>query len=347
MNALTPLIIITATLLATILFKITISILKKYAEKTTNTVDDAVLDSIERPLKILILVSGFYYAIHKTPVLVDFINSYDADLKYRLFILTIFGTWMVATFVKRMIKDYGHKLQEENLLEESHLNFANIVVSYFVWIIGIAIAISAMGLQITPILAGMGVFGLVIALATQTLVSNIFGGILITTDKLYTVGDRVEIDGIHGDVIEIKARYTKIKTIHNTIVTVPNSTVITSKIINYSEPSDIVMLKIPVSCNYGADVIKVKQVIESVIPHVKGVLHTDPYTKMPLSNMVYFTEFGASSLNFETRLWVERWDERYPVTDAFYSLLYKTFQEEGIEIPFNQMDVHIKSAHKE
>ena len=342
MNFLFPFLIIALTILVAMLFKFVMSILKKYAKRNPNKINDAIIDAIERPLRILILVVGGYYAVLNTLVLANLVNTYDAGFRYRTFILIIFGTWMLSTFIKRMVKDYGHKLQEENILEESHLSLANIVISYFVWMIGIAIAVSSMGVQITPILAGMGIFGLVVALAIQPLVSNIFGGILITTDKLYEVGDRVEIADIHGDVIEIKARYTKIKTIQNTIVTVPNSAVVTSKIINFSEPSDIVMLKIPISCNYGADIIHIKETIKRLIPQVKGVLKKDPHTGNPLESKIFFTEFGASSLNFEVRLWVEHWDERYPVTDMFYSLIYKAFQEEGIEIPFSQMDVHIR-----
>jgi len=336
MNILIPLIILILTALIIFIVKIVLSKLRKMVEKTNTTIDDALLDAIEKPLTVLIGIVGFYLALHTTPFISNLMESFDGDFKYRFFIMIIFFTWVISTFTKRMIKDYGHHWVDNSVIDESYLNLLNAILSYVIWIIGVAFAISSIGVEITPILAGMGVFGLVIAFATQTLVANIFGGVLITTDRLYVVGDRVEIDGIHGDVVDIKARYTKIKTVQNTIVTIPNSTIISSKVINFSDPSDIVMLKIPVSVNYGCNINAVKHIIMTAIAEVPEVLKHE-------KNKVFLVEFGESSINFEARLWVNHYDDRYPATDMFYSLLYRAFDEAGIQLPYKQIDIHVKN----
>ncbi len=339
MDLLAPLIILFITIVLLIIVKFILSKLRKLVESTKTSFDDVLLDAIEKPLLVLIGVFGLYFVLHNVPFIADLMESADGNFKYRSFIGIIFSTWIISTFIKRTIKNYGHHWVEDSIIDESYLNLLNAILSYVIWIIGIAFAISSVGIEITPILAGFGVFGLVIAFATQTLVANIFGGVLITTDKLYVVGNRVEIGDTHGDIMEIKARYTKIKTIQNTIVTIPNSTIITSKVINFSDPSNIIMLKIPVSVNYGCNIDTVKSVIMSSLNKVPNALKDK-------DNKVFLTEFGESSMNFEVRMWLNHWDERFPATDAFYSLLYKAFEESGIQLPYKQIDIHIKEEKK-
>jgi len=336
MNYTLPVIIIIESILAAYFVNIIIGILIKYAEKTSTKLDDLILHAMRKPICILILVVGIYYALHNTPDIAEIIDRYDQDYKYRQAIIILAATWVISTFVKGLIKNYGHEWKENEYLEDSHLNLANIVVSYVVWIVGIIFAASAIGVELTPILTGIGVLGLVLTLATQTLMANIFGGILVTTDNLYKIGDRIELGGVHGDVIEIKARYTKIKTIENTVVTIPNSTVISGQIVNYSEPTNDVMIKIPVSCNYGAYLPRVKEIILTTAKSMSEVL------KNP-EPVVYLVEFGASSVNFELRIWVKHYDDRHRVKDLFYNTIYRIFEEENIEIPFNQLDVNVKS----
>lgn len=336
MDFIKPIIIITVSLFLAYLAKIIINFLIKQAEKTSTQLDDLILQAMKRPVYILIITVGIYYALHNTPGIAETINNYDQDLRYRHAIIILAVTWIIATFAKGFMKNYGHRVE---VLEASQLNLANLVIAYVIWLLGIAFAASSIGVEITPILTGMGVLGLVVAFATQTLMANIFGGILVTTDNLYKVGDRVEMGGVHGDVIEIKARYTRIKTVENTIITIPNSSVITGQIINYSEPTNDVMIRIPISCNYGAFLKKVKELILATATEVPGVL-SDP------KPVVYLTEFGASSINFELRVWVKHYDDRHRVKDTFYSVIYRVFEEEGIEIPFNQIDVHIKNKGK-
>lgn len=223
-----PVLILAASLLVATGINLVLKLLIKKAEKTGTKIDDIVLHAIGRPLYILVIVAGIYYAVHQTPFLGETIDKFDEGYRYRHFLLAIFGTWIVASLAKRIIREYGYEYaaKTKGVMDERLVALADMSATYIIWLIGIMIALDAIGIEITPLITGMGIAGLAIALAAQNILSNVFGGVTITLDQLYKVGDRVEMGGIYGDVYEIKPRYTKIKTLTNTIIMIPNSKVI-------------------------------------------------------------------------------------------------------------------------
>lgn len=332
-----PILIIGASLLAAAGANLIIKILLKKAENTGTKLDDIVLLAIGRPIYIMLIVAGIYYAAHETPYLGEMITKFDGDYRYRHFLLTIFGTWIAASFIKRIIREYGYEIasRTEGDLDDRIVTLADMSGTYIIWMVGIMIALSGVGVEIGPIIAGMGILGLAIALAAQNLLLNVFGGMTITLDQLYRVGERVEFGGVYGDIYEIKPRYTKIKTLDNIIITIPNSKVINDNIINYAAPDTSVRVKIPVGVAYGTYPEKVDKIMLEIAENNPKVL------KEP-KPLVRFTEYAASSQNFELLVWIKHYDDRHPVIDTILRQMFKRFKEEGIEIPFNQMDVHLK-----
>ncbi|MCZ7397025.1 MAG: mechanosensitive ion channel [Candidatus Methanoperedens sp.] len=212
---------------------------------------------------------------------------------------------------------------------------ADMSAVYIIWLIGIITALSGIGYEITPLITGMGIAGLAIALAAKNVLSNVFGGVTITVDQLYKVGDRIEMGGIYGDIYEIKPRYTKIKTFNNTIITVPNSKVIEEQIINYAVPDTSVRVKIPVSVAYGTDPKKVDKALLDIADKSRLIL------KEP-KPLVRFIEYASSSQNFEFLVWVKHYNDRHLAIDQILREIFTRFREEGIAIPFKQMDIHFK-----
>ncbi len=332
-----PALIIITSLLVAAGTNLVLKILVKKAEKTGTKIDDIILHAIERPLYVLIIVGGLYYAIHQTPYLGDMINQFDKENNYRRFLLIIFGTWVVATLVKKIIREYGYEWasRTKGEMDDRLVALADMSAMYIIWLIGIMIALKGVGYEITPLIASMGIAGLAIALAAQNILSNVLGGVTITLDRLYKVGDRVEFGGVYGDVYEIKPRYTRIRTMDNTIITIPNSRVINDNIINYAAPDTTTRVKIPVSVAYGTDPGKVEKILLEIVSKIPGVL---PRPKP----FVRFSEYATSSENFEFIVWVKHYDDRHPVLDRIFREMFVRFKAEGIEIPFNQMDIHIK-----
>lgn len=334
---LVPAFILLASIIIAAVLKIILKILIKKAEKTGTKIDDIILHSVGRPLYILVLVAGFYYAISQTPYLSDLINQIDQGHKYRSFILIIFGTWIVGTLVKGLIREYGYAIasRTEGKMDDRLVALADMSFQYIIWMLGIMIGLDSIGYPITPLITTMGIAGLAIALAAQNLLLNVFGGLTITLDQLYKVGDRVEFGGVYGDIYEIKPRYTKIRTLDNVIITIPNSKVINDNIINYAAPDTTVRVKIPASVAYGTDPSKVDRILMEIADKTQLVI------KEP-KPLVRFKEYAASSQNFELLVWVKHYDDRHPVIDTIFREIFTRFKEEGIDMPFNQMDIHLK-----
>ncbi|CAG0981027.1 MAG: mechanosensitive ion channel [Candidatus Methanoperedens sp.] len=332
-----PLIIIAASFIAARIINLILQIMIKKAEKTDTKLDDIILYALGRPLSILIIVAGLYYAVLQTPYLADLITQKDADYLYRKFILTIFGTWIIASFTKRIIREYGFMWAAsiKGQIDERLVALADMSAVYVIWLIGIMIALSGIGYEITPLITGMGIAGLAIALAAKNVLSNVLGGVAITIDQLYRVGDRIEMGGIYGDIYEIKPRYTKIKTLNNTIITVPNSKVIDEQIINYAVPDHRVRVKIPVGIAYGTDPEKIDEILLDIADKTPLIL------KSP-KPLVRFIEYASSSQNFEFLIWVKHYNDRHLAIDQILREIFTRFKEEGIEIPFEQMDIHLK-----
>lgn len=332
-----PILILTASLLIAAGINLILKLLIKKAARTGTKIDDIVLHAIGRPLYILIIVAGVYYAVHQTPYLGEIINKFDEDYRYRRFLLTIFGTWIVATLAKGIIREYGYEwaAKAKGVMDDRLVVLADMSVMYIIWLIGIMIALGAVGIEITPLITGMGIAGLAVALAAQNLLSNVFGGVTITLDQLYKVGDRVEFGGVYGDVYEIKPRYTKIRTLDNFVITIPNSKVINDNVINYALPDTTVRVKIPISVAYGTDPKKVDEILFDIAENAPLVLREPkPFVRL--------VEYAASSQNFELLVWIKHYDDRHSVVDLIFREIFIRFKKEGIEIPFNQMDVHIK-----
>ncbi len=332
-----PVLIIGASLIAAAVINLILKILLKKAEKTGTKLDDIILHAVGKPLYIMVLVAGLYYAVHETPYIGEMMNNFDGDYRYRHFLLTLFGTWVAASLVKRIIREYGYELaaRTKGEMDDRLVALADMSGTYIIWLVGLMIALSGVGVEIGPVIAGMGIIGLAIALAAQNLLSNVFGGMTITLDQLYKVGDRVEFSGVYGDIYEIKPRYTKIKTLDNMIITVPNSKVINDNIVNYAAPDTTVRVKIPIGVAYGTDPEKVDRILLEITDNTPNVL------KEP-KPLVRFTQYAESSQNFELLVWIDHYDDRHLVLDRIFRDMFKRFKEEGIEIPFNQIDVHLK-----
>ena len=200
------------------------------------------------------------------------------------------------------------------------------------------IILSILGIDTTSFVALFTVGTLAVSLAIQSVISNFASGIILVTNHPFREGDFVEVAGVSGTVIKISLFATKIKTTDNKVIFVPNSAVAGGSIVNYSaEKKRRVDLVFGVA--YGTDIDKVKLTVQSVLDEHELVLHDDGYT-------VRLNEQGDSSLNFVCRCWVnseDYWTVYFDINEA----IVKRFELEGIEIPYNKLDVNIISKAEE
>lgn len=193
------------------------------------------------------------------------------------------------------------------------------------------------GIPTTSLIALIGSLGLAVGLSLQGSLSNFAGGILILLTKPFVVGDFICVSGFEGTVTDIGVCYTKLHTIDNRVVVLPNGSLSNSNLINVNqEPLRRIDMVIPIG--YQDDIRAMKSLLERVASANVNVLKDQPVT-------TYVKEFGADSINLGFRVWVQRemyWDTLWEIQE---SVRY-AMKEQGFTIPFRQMDVTLVNAEQ-
>jgi small-conductance mechanosensitive channel len=195
-------------------------------------------------------------------------------------------------------------------------------------------ALSQLGFNVTAALAGVGVLGIAIGFAAQQTLANILSGFGIFIDHLYRSGDWVKIDGHYGEIVNITLRATKIRTLDNTYVIIPNSVVSDSSVINYSEQGRV-RIAAKVAVPYECNVEDARRALVATVSQMDGIRSdTEPE--------VVVEELGDSGVNLLVRVWIDNAREEQKYFFRLTELCKKALDDAGITIPFPQRDVHMK-----
>ncbi len=209
------------------------------------------------------------------------------------------------------------------------------ILRYFIITIGFFIILQTAGINLTSITLLFGALGIGIGFGLQNITNNFVSGLIILFERPIKVGDRIEVAGVAGDVINISMRATTILTNDNISIIVPNSEFVSSTVINWSHTGRNVRFNFPVSISYRDDPEKIREVLVEVARENKGVL------KSP-SPDVLFNEFSESSITLNLRVWTREYTDRPGVLKSqLYYAIFRKFRERGIEIPYPQRDIHI------
>jgi small-conductance mechanosensitive channel len=314
--------------------------LQKFAETTETKWDDIIVAAIGTPVQVGIIAVSVYIALkyfNIVPTQYAWIIS-DQILNS---IYILIGTWIIATLIHDIITIYGHALAEqtEGDWDDRLVEFLELAARYIIWFAGIMLILVNLQINITPFLAGAGIAGLAFALAAQDIISNFFGGAIITMDKPFKMGDRVQIDSYYGDIISIGPRSTRLRTLDYQVVIIPNNKITTSYVINYAEPDVKLRITIPVSVAYGTDPERVKRILLDI---AKDAGKNTEYLLEEPAPTVFFEEFGDSSLKFIMYVWAKKYSLLHEVKDAINTRITARLAAENIEIPFPQMEVRMK-----
>ncbi len=212
------------------------------------------------------------------------------------------------------------------------------IIRYVLIITGLVIILQTSGIDLSAVGLLVGALGVGIGFGLQNVTSNFISGIIILFERPIKVGDRIEIDDLSGNVVDISGRATTITTNDNVTVIVPNSDFINQRVINWSHNEKKVRLSFPVGVSYREDPEKIRKLLMEIALANPGVLPSPaPY--------VLFDEFGDSSLNFKLLVWTESFINRPNILKSeLYYEIFRKFAEHNIEIPFPQRDIHLISG---
>ncbi len=210
------------------------------------------------------------------------------------------------------------------------------IMKYAIVTIGFIVILQTAGIDLSSLTILFGALGVGIGFGLQNIINNFVSGLIILFERPIKVGDRIEVSGVAGDVIDISMRATTIVTNDNISIIVPNSQFISSTVINWSHTDRNVRFNFPVGVSYKEDPQHIRKLLLEIALDNPGVLK-DPKPD------VLFTDYGDSALNFNLRVWTSEYINRPGVLKSqLYYEISRRFKEAGIEIPFPQRDIHIK-----
>src|SRR5215471_2944449 len=212
------------------------------------------------------------------------------------------------------------------------------VVSNIVLVVGIFIVLENTGIHLAALTVFAGAVGVGVGFGLQNIASNFISGLVILAERPITIGDRVEVAGIAGQVEHIRARSTIIRTNDNIMMIVPNTKFIDSPVTNWTYGDRRVRFRIPVGVAYGSDIAKVRETL-------LAVGRENPNTLREPAPSVFLEQFGDSSVDFKLMVWSSEMSDRPSRyrSELNFAIADK-FHEVGIEFPFPQRDVHIRDG---
>lgn len=244
------------------------------------------------------------------------------------FFLTL--AWLVSDLLDRTI------LAESELDRTSSTTVVTLS-HYAIVAVGIISAISTLGFNLSALALIGGGLSVGIGFGLQELVANFISGILLLFERTVRPGDMIEVGGQKGLVDKLRMRSTVIRTFDNTEIFVPNKNLLTSSFTAYTQTDRVVRRLLTVGVSYESDPTQVRSILQDVASRHGLVL------KKP-EPVVFFLGFGASSLDFQLAVWVGDPLNAMRVASDLYFMIWNEFEKYGIEIPFPQHDLHLRSG---
>ncbi len=251
-------------------------------------------------------------------------------------ILSAVLAFVVCYVLQRLFCKLLERLLRKFTLDATLKKIIRFTVKLVLWFITAMVVIEALGVSVTSMLAAFSVVGLAASLAVQDSLANLASGIMLLVSKPFKLGDYVEIDGVSGTVVIITLIHTKLKTLENKTVYVPNSKVIDANIVNFTE-QDKRLLDLSVAVSYDAPIDAVRQ---SLLASVQAV---GLFSDTPDKPFAAVQAFDDSSISYVLRAWVKTpdyWPARYRLLEQIKT----DFDARGIEMTYPHMHIHIAEA---
>jgi MscS family membrane protein len=309
-------------------------VLKRFAARTSIGFDDQIIETLHGPLVWSLFLLGVQHALVLRPMEQPWQTVLPAGCKTLILFIWIFAS---IRLVNRLAdRNLGRVLTRGKIGNDLFLLLKNIlrvviVASGLLWLLSI------WKVDLTPLFASAGIAGIAVALAAKDTLANFFGGISIFADNTFKVGDFIVLDsGERGEVVEIGIRSTRIKTRDDILITIPNSILANSKIINESAPLPRFRIRVPVGVAYGSNLVEVEEIL-------LGVAEANTNVVREPAPRIRVRRFGESSVDFELLCWVDDPSQRGREIHNLLKAIYQAFGDRHVSIPFPQRDVHLIS----
>ncbi|HEX8948085.1 MAG TPA: mechanosensitive ion channel domain-containing protein [Dissulfurispiraceae bacterium] len=298
-------------------------VVRRFMRIAKSEVGDRFVDIIRRPLFLTIILFGIGLAITYLRPAEKAALYIDALVYSVMTVIWMFAAVKVGNLI---IENAVFKVSDVTGLGKDVVPLVENVLKLVVIVAGLMVILSLWRINIIPLIASAGIAGAAVALAAKDTIANFLGGISLFVDKPFKIGDYIVLDrGERGEVVAIGIRSTKVRTLDDIMITMPNSLIINTKIVNESAPTPYLRIRMPVGVEYGSDIDFVEKTLVSL------ALQNENVIKEPAPRAM-FASFGDSTLNFELLCWIKEPALRAKTIDELNRGIYRKFSESGIKI---------------
>ena len=326
--------ILGSLIVASIFDRVICGALSKLAARTRFQFDDYLIEHLHRPVYHTLLLVGLALAVN----LLNLSEYFDGIVLsiLRTVVYMIWSLFLIRA-TRSLLGSIASSDRGPSAINPQTLPLFQNIALIAIVVISVYVIFTAWNVDMTAWLASAGIIGIAVGFAAKDTLANLFSGVFIMADAPYKIGDFVVLDtGERGEITHIGIRSTRMRTRDDVEVTVPNSVMGNTKIINESGgPHEKFRIRVAVGVAYGSDIDKVREILMDIALNADDVCD-DPEPR------VRFRQFGASSLDFELLCWIDQPVLRGRVIDSLNCKVYKRFIEDKIEIPYSKHDLYIK-----
>ena len=321
------LIIVVSILFARAIYWLISRTIKYFLKLTSSTIDDVIIQRIDTPVAMGVIVIGIRSAL-KCLEFPRLVNGYVHNAFVLLSALTI--TWLLTRVARAIIELQFKKRAEQDdlLLDVQMLSVIKRTVIVLLWVMGAVVGLNNAGINVSALIAGLGIGGLAFALAAQDTVKNLIGGIVIFLDKPFRLGDIIRVKEFEGVVTYIGMRSTRLRNGGGRIITVPNAQFSDNGIENISlEPSRRIVTHLALICETEPEKM------EKAIAILQAIVDTSPNI-IALESLIYFEKFSTSSFDINFTYFIKK-EQNIQTTQTEINLeIVRKFKQAGLEMAY-------------
>ncbi len=310
-------------------------VIMRLTQKTETAVDDQIVMIARAPLRWIIVAFGLKVALLPLKLSASIYSVLNHMITAMIIIL---AGYIILRISDILIREWGKKVagKIDSRINDDLVPLFTKISRIFIIIITALLVLAQFGIEIAPLVASLGIAGFAIGFAIKDTLANIIGGIILTLDRSFAVGDKVSIDGEVGVVMEVGLRNTLIQTYDNEVIVIPNGELMSKKFKNYALPNPEIRVVVDFSVVYGSDIARVQEVVLEAVTTVSEA-KTKPAPE------VLFVSMGDFSLNFQARFWIPMFGNQLMKKVEATTKIYNALNAAGIGIPFPTHTVYVKN----
>ncbi|SFL83301.1 MscS family membrane protein [Gracilibacillus orientalis] len=334
-------IILVTFILRKLFIKYIFYLLLKLARKGKTDFLDYVLTAFEKPLRVLIIIIGVYIAIDYFPYINQQNQLFDQIIRVSFIVVITWGLYNLSSSSSLLFMKISDSLNFE--IDHILIPFLSKAVRAIIVAISFSVIVEEFGYKVSGFVAGLGLGGLAFALAAQEVIKNLFGGVVIITEKPFSIGEWIQTPSIEGVVEDINFRSTIIRTFADSVITIPNATLSNEPITNWSQMGKR-RIFFHLGVEYGTTKIQLEKVIEQMRTYLEHNEDIHPDTIF-----VRFTDYNDSSLDIMLYFFTKtiNWDEYLKIREDVNFKIMGILEEANVSVAFPSRSLYLEQDSHE